>query len=105
MKHNILYSPAARRDLDDIWDYITFDLCNASAAENIVNGILDTIEPLESFAEMGTPLNAITSIVSDYRYLLYDNYFIFYRVTADGVCIDRILHGSMNYLRVLFGNR
>lgn len=105
MKHNLHYSPEALRDLDDIWDYIVLDLCNPTAAEKIINGILDTITPLEDFAEMGTPLNAITAVVSDYRYLLHEKYLVFYRVYAEDVFIDRILQGSRNYLRILFDDR
>ena len=105
MKHNLRYSPAALRDLDDIWDYIAVDLCNPNAAEKIINGILDTITPLEEFAEMGTPLNAIAAVVSDYRYLLHEKYLVFYRVGVEDVFIDRILHGSRNYLRILFDDK
>lgn len=39
MKNNVHYSPKARNDLDEIWEYISFELCNPQAAENTVNKI------------------------------------------------------------------
>ena len=56
MKNKIHYSPESRRDLDDIWDYIVSELQNRSAAERVINRIIDAVDPLKNFAEMGTPL-------------------------------------------------
>jgi len=42
MQSKIAYSPRALKDLDEIWDYIEVELCNLSAAQNTVNGIMDT---------------------------------------------------------------
>ena len=76
MKNKIHYAVEARRDLDDIWDYIVTDLCNASAAERVVNDILDVAEQLESFSEMGALLASIANVDSDYRFLVSGNYLI-----------------------------
>ncbi len=53
MKNNIHYSAESRRDLDDIWDYIVSELQNRVAAERVVDRILDAVERLKDFAEMG----------------------------------------------------
>ena len=104
MKNKIHYAVEARRDLDDIWDYIVTDLCNASAAERVVNDILDVAEQLESFSEMGALLASIANVDSDYRFLVSGNYLIFYRVSGMDVYVDRILYGRRDYLRILFGD-
>ena len=44
MKNRIYYSPEARRDLDDIWDYIVSELQNRSAAERVTDRILDAVD-------------------------------------------------------------
>ena len=41
MKNSIHYSPEAQNDMDEIWEYIVFELCNPQAAENTVNKIMD----------------------------------------------------------------
>ena len=104
MKNKIHYAVEARRDLDDIWDYIVTDLCNASAAERVVNDILDVAEQLESFSEMGALLASIANVDSDYRFIVSGNYLIFYRVSGMDVYVDRILYGRRDYLRILFGD-
>ena len=70
MTNKIHYAVEARRDLDDIWDYIVTDLCNASAAERVVNDILDVVEQLENFSEMGALLASIANVDSDYRFIV-----------------------------------
>lgn len=104
MKNKIHYAVEACRDLDDIWDYIVTDLCNASAAERVVNDILDVVEQLENFSEMGALLASIANVDSDYRFIVSGNYLIFYRVSGMDVYVDRILYGRRDYLRILFGD-
>lgn len=56
MKNKIHYSPESRRALDDIWDYIVSELQNRSAAERVVDRIMDAVDQLKNFAEMETPI-------------------------------------------------
>ena len=93
-----------RRDLDEIWDYIALDLQNRSAADRMIGRILDDVERLENFAEMGAPLSSIVDVESDERFLVTGNYLTFYRAYGRDVYIDRILYGRSNYLRILFGD-
>ena len=102
MKNKIHYSPESRRDLDDIWDYIVSELQNRSAAERVINRIIDAVDPLKNFAEMGTLLSSIADIGTDYRFLVSGNYMVFYRVQGNDVYIDRVLYGRSDYMSVLF---
>ena len=102
MKKKIHYSPESRRDLDDIWDYIVSELQNRSAAEHVINRIIDAVDPLKNFAEMGTPLSSIADIGTDYRFLVSGNYMVFYRVQGNDIYIDRVLYGRSDYMSVLF---
>ena len=102
MKNKIHYSPESRRDLDDIWDYIVSELQNRSAAERVINRIIDAVDPLKNFAEKGTPLSSIADIGTDYRFLVSGNYMVFYRVQGNDVYIDRVLYGRSDYMSVLF---
>ena len=102
MKNNIHYSAESRRDLDDIWDYIVSELQNRVAAERVVDRILDAVERLKDFAEMGALLSSVADVGGDYRFLVSGNYMVFYRVNGIDVFIDRVLYGRRDYLRVLF---
>ena len=102
MKNKIHYSPESRRDLDDIWDYIVSELQNRSAAEHVVDCIMDAVDQLKNFAEMGTPLSSIADVGTDYRFLVSGNYMVFYRVQANDVHIDRVPYGRSDYMSALF---
>ena len=104
MKNKIHYSTEARRDLDDIWDYILADLRNSDAAERMVSRIMDAVEQLADFPSIGAPLSSIADTDTDYRFLVTESYMTFYRVLGNDVYIDRILYGRRDYLRILTGD-
>ena len=104
MKNRIHYSLESRRDLDDIWDYIVSELQNRSAAEHVTNRIMDAVDQLKSFAEMGTLLSSIADVGSDYRYLFSGTYMVFDRRQGSAVYIDRVLYGRSNYINILFND-
>ena len=102
MKNKIHYSPESRRDLDDIWDHIVLELQNRSAAERVIDHIMNAVDPLKNFAEMGTPLSSIADVGTDYRFLVSGNYMVLYRVQGCDVYIDRVLYGRSDYMSSLF---
>lgn len=105
MKNKIHYAPEARRDLDDIWDYIVADLCNPKVAQRTVSRILDAVDALADFSGIGAPLTSVADTDTDYRFLVTGNYLTFYRVQGNDVYVDRILYGRRDYLRILFGEQ
>lgn len=102
--NKLYYSSEALNDLDEIWKYIFEELQNPIAAQKTVYSILDTIEKLKEFSEMGPDLSSVTDVENSYRFLVCGNYLAFYRVNGVEVSIDRILYGKRDYLRILFGN-
>lgn len=102
--NTVTYSPTALNDLDEIWEYISVKLENPIAAENTVNGILDTVDNLQEHSEIGAPLYFGDGLFSGYRYVIYNEYLAFYRVSGIIVSVDRILYGRRDYMRLLFGN-
>jgi len=76
--HKIHYSKEAFRDLDEIWEYIAFVLQNRSAASRMIDRILDAVDHLKEFPEIGALLSSIADIESDYRFLVTKNYLPFY---------------------------
>lgn len=93
----------SRRDLNEIWGYISSELQNISAAEQVVSDILDAVQQLEVFSGVGAPLFSIVDVEGDYRFLVTGNCLTFYRIADGEVYIDRILYGRRDYLRILFG--
>ena len=85
MQSRIDYSPRTLKDLDEIWDYIEFELCNPGAAQNTVDGIIDRIDGLASFPESGARLEFENGLDSGYHYVVFKNYLAFYRLRQNNV--------------------
>ena len=101
MKYSINYSPKALQDLDDTWDYISKDLFNPEAADNVINAILDAVDNLGDFPESGAPLEPHLDLDTPYRFVTAGNYIAFYRFEDDTVYVDRILYKKRNYVKLL----
>lgn len=101
MKYNINYSPKALQDLDEIWEYISKDLFNPEAAENVVTSILDAVDVLGDFPESGAPLEPHINLDSPYRFVTSGNYIAFYRFEENTVFVDRVLYQKRNYVKLL----
>ena len=87
--------------MDAIWDYIAIEYQNIASASALINNILDDVDQLEDFAELGPELSSIADVESNYRFLVTKDYLTFYRVSGNDAYVDRVLNGRMDYLRVL----
>ena len=101
-RNKVRYSPEAVNDLDEIWAYISDELQNPESALKTVNGVMDTVDRLNDFPEMGPPLSSVTNIESMFRFLVCGSYIAFYHLDGNAVSIDRILYGKRDYIRILF---
>ena len=106
MQSKIDYSPRALKNLDEIWDDIGIELCNPSAAQNTVDGIMDKADGIASFPESGTKLVFENGLDSGYRYVVFKNYLAFYRLRPNNVVyVDRVIYGGRDYMRILMASR
>lgn len=103
MRNKLHYALDVQRDMDEIWDHIAEERQNVGAASALIDSILDDIEQLADFPELGPPLSSIADVESDYRFLVTGNYLTFYRVYGTDIYIDRVMYGRRDYLRVLLG--
>lgn len=99
----IRVSPVALQDLKEIKSYITEEFSNSDAALRIVKKIINSYSKLKDFPLTGTPLSSVIDIETDFRFLVCENYIIFYKCNEKYVSIYRVLHGRRDYLNVLFG--
>lgn len=88
----------------EIKSYISQDLCNQQAAENLVSKIINKISDLSDHPGVGSPLSSVVDINTDYRFLVCANYLIFYRCEDEIVFVSRILYGRRDYTRILFAD-
>ena len=97
----IVFSPKASEDLDSIKEYIEKELNSPIAANNRIIEILDAIDQLAMFPELGPSLKVKVISLAQYRYLSVANNIVFYRIKRDKVLIIRILGSKMDYLKDL----
>lgn len=102
MGYKIVYSEVAVAELDNIFDYIVSETASESIAQDYIARVLSKIENLEIMPEMGTQLNIITPLSTDYRFLIAESHIAFYRIEGTTVFIDRVLHKRQEYIRILF---
>ena len=63
---------------------------------------MDRVDQLEDFAESGMLLSSISEVIGEERFLVCENYLIFYHTGKSVVTVDRVLYGRRDYLSVLF---
>ena len=97
-------SPQAAEDLLEIKNYIEYELQNPIAAKNIVLKIIETYENLSIFPESGIPVERYVSFPTDYKFVLANNYSIFYRIEEESVKIVRIMYSKRDFVKILFEN-
>ncbi|MDP6344197.1 MAG: type II toxin-antitoxin system RelE/ParE family toxin [Alphaproteobacteria bacterium] len=85
----VLVTPAAEADLDDIWLYIAKD--SPATADRFVDDISDRFRILAEHPMMGVDCAAI---MAGLRYFPVQRYLIFYSRIEGGVLIERVLHGA-----------
>ena len=97
----IIFSPKASEDLDSIKTYIDSELGSPQAANEKVLEILDAINNLAVFPEIGPSLKGKVDSLSRFRCLSVSNCIVFYRIGFDKVLVVRILNSRMDYLKIL----
>ncbi|MDK2901982.1 MAG: toxin ParE1/3/4 [Thermosediminibacterales bacterium] len=102
-KYTLKITPAASEDLDKIYNYISNELYNESAAENLMGKIEDSFMRLRDF-----PFSC--NLVADeflrnkgYRKLIVENYIGFNIVDEEKqqVIIMRVLYGRQKYQDII----
>ena len=87
---NIEWSPLSLQRINEISEYIAQD--NIDAAIKWINSIIDAVEKLDSFPEIGRKVPEIDR--SNIREILIKNYRIIYRLSKNKISILTVRHGK-----------
>jgi len=98
-KHEVSLLPKAEEDLLEIVDYISED--RPSAAEKLVDRIEKVFALLAGNPMLGRKVKESRLRLLQYRYLVVENYLVFYVFRSERVVVCRILHGAREYLSIL----
>ena len=98
MKAHIKINPLATKDLEEIKTHISEE--NEDIAIRVVKQLIEKIEILSLYPEIGSKFQ----VNKKYRYLVCDNYLIFYFYRKETVFIQRVLHSKRDYINLLKNN-
>ena len=89
----------AEEDFTEIVSFIAAD--NTKAALNLADKIEKNLELLADNPLLGKSPSDSDLKLLGYRYLIIENYLIFYTIEKRTILIHRILHGARNYKSLL----
>ena len=92
MHEQLLYSPQAQLDLDEICDYFSNELNDPDKGHGIVGDILAAVEQILGRALRYPPVGPLPFTADAYRFATVGNYLVFFRVVDATVYVDRILY-------------
>ncbi|MEP9373942.1 type II toxin-antitoxin system RelE/ParE family toxin [Mesorhizobium sp. KR1-2] len=94
----VIFTDAAEREIEAIGDYVAEE--SPARALELVRELREKCLSLSDMPRRFPLLERYSS--SGIRRRVHGNYLIFYRVEDDAVQIVHILHGAMDYERLLF---
>ncbi len=96
LAYKLRINPLAQEDLRGIKEYIEKD--DSDAAIKIIKELLEKMELLKQFPELGQMLMYKININTKYRYVVVGSYLIFYLFEDNTISIQRVLRGSRDYI-------
>jgi len=85
----------AEEDLTEIISYIAVD--HPNAAEKLLGRFKIKLAVLSTSPHVGHLPHEISLKQLGYRYLVFDNYLIFYVIDGHMIYVHRIIHGARDY--------
>ena len=97
--YNVRIYPSAKRDLEEIIDYL--NTLSKDAALKYYDILAQEIGSLSPMPERCPHPRDIALAAKGYRFLTVKNYLVFYVVIGDTVQIRRILYAKRDYVHLL----
>lgn len=91
-------NPLVASDLKEIRDYIAED--SAEAAAKTIREIYGKFENIQMFPGIGTDLSRRVSFRTDYKYAVWGNYVIIYKMEEEYVEIYRVINRYRDITRI-----
>lgn len=101
MKHEVLLTSGAEKDLEALYDYIA-EYDSLLSADHVLDQLLKVAESLSNFPERGTYPRELSEIgIHEYRQVLFKPYRLIYRVISERVFVYLIVDGRRDMQSLL----
>jgi addiction module toxin, relE/stbE family len=91
-------NPIVIKDIKGIREYIAED--NEDCAAKTIKEIYSKFENLQMFPSIGADLSKRVSFRTDYKYAIWEDYVIIYKVEKDYVEIYRVINRYQDITRI-----
>jgi plasmid stabilization system protein ParE len=91
-KYNVVITASALKDMEDLYNYIAYELKSPYSAKKLYFKIANAIQSLDLFAERYKVFCIDEGRVV--RRMLVDNYSVFYMTKASSVIVTSVLYSS-----------
>ena len=98
-QYEVKIVPTAKQDLLEIIDYL--NTLSAEAALRYYDKLTEEIASLSHMPERCPRPRDLALAAKGYRYLVVENYLVFYTISGKTVQIQRILYGRRDYQNIL----
>ena len=101
--YKLEYLPVARRDMIEIVRYISQELQNPTAADQLAMELIEAGDSIPKFPYANPAFIPIRPLKHEYRKLLVQNYFMFYWVdeVKKLFTVARVVYARRDYKRLL----
>ena len=93
--------PSAQTDMEQIFEYISINLSNPSAALDQINDFEKAFDNVCAFPGSCPPINNEYVKDKSLRKLIVNNYIAFYRIKGHEIQVVRVIYGMRNYEKFL----
>lgn len=100
-EYKLRFLPLFEEDLNEIIDYITFDLNNPTAAQAMLDSVQTAIIERLPFAESFEPFHSVHSRKYPYYRISVKNYTVFYVVIGDVMEVRRIIYSRRDWRNMI----
>ena len=91
-------NPLVAKDLKSIKEFIAED--NADKALETVQEIYRQVENIQQFPYIGADLSKHVSFKTDYKYVVWQDYVVLYKVVKEAVEIYRVVNRYQDITRI-----
>jgi addiction module RelE/StbE family toxin len=101
--YQVKFLPLAKQDMTEIVRYISHELQNPTAAEELAEEMIDAAEGLAAFPYINAIHQTLKPLKFEYRKKIVKNYILFYWIEEESklITIARVLYARRDYDRLL----
>lgn len=95
--------PVAKKDIDDIIFYISYNLKNITAAKKLGDLFINSLDKILDLPYGSSKYESTRILRNEYRGFKVNNYFMFYTINEEKklITIMRVLYKKMNFNNIL----